>query len=95
MEVQLVFLEDVNKLVEEVILTGETVKQFESYFRAIAGKRLSQCKDINGVLSNCGIVVNGDNEELTREIYLNSIILLSVDELLLYVTSFTTLPFLS
>lgn len=74
------FLEDVNKLVEEVILTGETVKQFESYFRAIAGKRLSQCKDLNGVLSNCGIVVNGDNEELTREIYLNSIILLSVDE---------------
>lgn len=74
------FINGVNSLVKNISLTGETVKKFEDYFRAIAGHRLSECKDFKGVLSKYSITVNGDNEQLAREIYLNCIILLSSDK---------------
>lgn len=60
--------------------TKEDCKIFESYFRAVAGTRLSKCIDFNGFLSECGIVVNGADEELTRELYLNCIILMIKSE---------------
>lgn len=56
-------------------------KQFENYFRAIVGSALSECKDIDGFLKKCSIVVNGENEELTREVYLNCRILMSCDDM--------------
>lgn len=74
------FIKNTDLLLDNINLTGDTLKEFESHFRAIAGSRLSSCKDINGMLSKYNIFVNGENEELTREIYLNSIILLYCKE---------------
>lgn len=74
------FVEGINELVKSVSLTNDTIVKFEDYFRAIAGSRLSSCKDFNGVLSSYGVIVNGDNEQLSREIYLNCLILLSFDK---------------
>lgn len=72
-------IEDTNILVREVDFSDRE-KKFESYFRAIAGSRLSSCKDFNGVLKKYGISVNGTNEQLSRDIYLNCVILLSSEE---------------
>lgn len=73
------FIENTDMLLENISFSGETIKQFEVYFRSIAGSRLSQCKDVNGLLSKYGIVVSGTDEQLFREIYLNCLILLSTD----------------
>lgn len=73
------FIKNIDSISENIKLTGDTVKNFEICYRAIAGSRLEECKDFNDVLKNYGIIVNGDNEELSREIYLNCMILLSSD----------------
>lgn len=74
------FIEGINSLVKNISLTDDTRRKFDNYFRAIAGTRLSSCRDFEGVLKSYGIVVNGDNEQLSREIYLNCLILLSFDK---------------
>lgn len=71
--------ENINILVEEIDFSGKE-KDFSNHFRAIAGNRLSSCKDFRGVLDSFGIVVDGDNEELSKEIYLNTVILISSSE---------------
>lgn len=60
--------------------TDEQNTKLGIIFRTIAGKRLSTCKDFYGILSNWGIIVRGDNEALSRELYLNSVLLLMADE---------------
>lgn len=72
-------IEDTNILVGEVDFSDRE-KEFENHFRAIAGNRLSSCKDFNGVLEKHGILVNGQDEQLSRDIYLNCVILLSSEE---------------
>ena len=70
-------VDGINELVKNISLTDDTIRKFENYFRAMAGTRLSKCKDFNGVLREYGIIVNGDDDNLSREIYLNCIVLLS------------------
>lgn len=48
-------------------------KKIEINFRAIAGSRLSECSDCNGLVS--GLNLKGSNVELTEELYLNALIL--------------------
>jgi len=74
-----VLIDDTNILIREVDFSDRG-KEFENYFRAIAGSRLSSCKDFSGVLEKHGILVNGQDEQLARDIYLNCVILLSSEE---------------
>lgn len=74
------FIESIDSLVKNISLTNDTILHFEDYFRAIAGRKLFLCKDFSNVLKNVGIVVNGDDDILAREIYLNCLVLLNSNE---------------
>ena len=73
------FLDDIDNLSEDINITGDTITSFNDNFRAIAGNRLHNCKDFKGLLKKYGIQVDGDDEYLSRVIYLNCIVLLSFD----------------
>lgn len=68
---------NIDLLVNSVNIPDSDRVKFSSMFRCIAGKRLSECADFNGILRKNGIVVNGSDIELTKEIYMNCLILMS------------------
>lgn len=72
-------IECTDKLLEYYPISdnGDTIGKL---FRAVAGKRLSECRDFGGLLESCNIIVDGENEELTREIYLNCMIILTAGD---------------
>lgn len=71
---------DVSDLIySTVAFTEEDKEVFARYFRAIAGASLESCKDYNGFFEECGLQLTGDNEQLTREIYLDCINIMNAD----------------
>lgn len=69
--------EKISYLSKYISFSGEKVSNFEKCFRAIAIKNLENCKDFDNTLGKYGINVNGSNLDLSYELYLNCLILMS------------------